>query len=371
LTRAKREACYPLRKKHAIQKLTVKDAAQLLIRFFCLNYSFSVVCNLGPLGDVLYLSRADVEKLRIPIEEIIQVVEEAFCEKAMGRTEVPPKPGIHPQEDAFIHAMPAYLPKMRAAGVKWVSGFSANPGRGLPYISGLLILNDIETGFPVCVMDCTWITAKRTGAATAVAAKHLAKEDSKVLGILGCGAQGRSNLEALKTVCKDLEEVKAYDISEENLRKYVEEMTAKHGLKIIPVHSPRKAVENCDILVTAGPILKHSQPVIEKFWFKSGGFACALDFDSYWKPEAMRSMTKFCTDDRDQLEYYRTQGYFSDIPKVYADLGEIVSGKKLGREDSKERILTMNLGLAIEDIATAILVYEKARKARVGTRLPL
>jgi ornithine cyclodeaminase/alanine dehydrogenase len=326
---------------------------------------------MAPLGDFLYLSRTDVEKLRIPIEEIIRAVEEVFREKSMGRTEVPPKPGIHPQEDAFIHAMPAYLPKMKAAGVKWVSGFPANPGRGLPYISGLLVLNDVQTGFPVCVMDCTWITAKRTGAATAVAAKHLAREDSRVLGILGCGAQGRSNLEALKTVCKDLEEVKAYDISEENLRKYVEEMTAQHGLKISPVHSPRKAVENCDMVVTAGPILKHPQPVIDESWFKNGGFACSLDFDSYWKPEAMHSMTKFCTDDREQLEYYRTQGYFSNIPDVYADLGEIVSGKKPGRESSGERTMAMNLGLAIEDIATAILVYEKARKARVGTRLPL
>ena len=322
-------------------------------------------------GDVLYLSRTDVEELRIPIEEVIRAVEEAFREKAAGKTEVPPKPGIHPQEDAFIHAMPAYLPKMRAAGVKWVSGFPANPGRGLPYISGLLILNDIQTGFPVCVMDCTWITAKRTGAATAVAAKHLAKEDSEVMGILGCGRQGRSNLEALKTVCKDLKEVKAYDTNEENLRKYVEEMTVEHGLKIIPVRSPKKAVEDCDIVVTAGPILKHPQPVIGKSWFKNGGFACTLDFDSYWKPEAMHSMNKFCTDDREQLEYYKTQGYFSDVPEVYADLGEIVSGKNQGRESSRERIMAMNLGLAIEDIATAILVYEKARKTRVGTRLPL
>jgi ornithine cyclodeaminase/alanine dehydrogenase len=326
---------------------------------------------MGRSGDLLYLSRADVEKLRIPMGEIIRIVQEAFCEKGLGRTEAPPKPGVHPQEDAFIHAMPAYLPQMRAAGVKWVSGFPANPGRGLPYISGLLVLNDIQTGFPVCVMDCTWITAKRTGAATAVAAKHLAKEDSEAIGILGCGAQGRSNLEALKTVCKDLKEVKAYDISEENLHKYVEEMTAEHGLKIIPVHSPRKAVEDCDIVVTAGPILKHPQPVIQKSWFKRGGFACALDFDSYWKPEAMHSMNKFCTDDREQLEYYRIQGYFSDVPEIYADLGEIVSGKKQGRESLGERIMAMNLGLAIEDIATAILVYEKARKTEVGTRLPL
>jgi len=326
---------------------------------------------MSSLGEILYLSRHDIENLNIPMSEVIRVVEEAFLEKAEGRIEVPPKPGIHPQKDAFIHAMPAYIPKMKSAGMKWVSGFPENPKRGLPYISGLLILNDPETGFPISVMDCTWITAKRTGAATAIAAEHLARQDSKVLGILGCGVQGRSNLEALTAVCKNLEEVKAYDISEKNLQKYVEEMTTKHGLKVIPVTSPRKAVENCDIIITAGPILKHPHPLIEASWFKDGGFACALDFDSYWKPEAMHSMNKFCTDDQNQLAYYKKVGYFSNIPQVYADLGEIVNVKKPGRENPKERIMSMHLGLAIEDMATAILIYKKAKKKAAGTKLPL
>jgi len=326
---------------------------------------------MSSLREVLYLSRHDIENLNIPITEVIRVVEKAFLEKAEGRTEVPPKPGIHPQKDAFIHAMPAYIPKMKSAGIKWVSGFPENPKHGLPYISGLLILNDPETGFPISVMDCTWITAKRTGAATAIAAKHLAKQDSKVLGILGCGVQGRSNLEALTVTCKNLEEVKAYDISERNLERYVEEMAAKHGLAVVPVSSPRKAVENCDIIVTAGPILKHPYPVIEASWFKDGGFACALDFDSYWKPEAMHSMNKFCTDDHNQLDYYKKVGYFSNIPQAYADLGEIVNGKKPGRENPEERIMSMHLGLSIEDMATAILIYGKANKTGEGTRLPL
>ncbi|MGD8506585.1 MAG: ornithine cyclodeaminase family protein [Candidatus Bathyarchaeota archaeon] len=322
-------------------------------------------------GEILYLTRLDIEKLDIPIIEVIQVVEDVFREKAAGRTEVPPKPGIHPQPDAFIHAMPASIPKMGAAGVKWVSGFPKNLKHGLPYISGLLILSDIETGIPMCVMDCTWITAKRTGAATAIAAKHLAREDSRVLGILGCGVQGRSNVEALMNVFKDLEMVKAYDISKRNLRTYVKEMNAKYPLRIVPVGSPRKAVEDCDIVVTTGPILKHPTPVIESSWFKDGGFACPLDFDSYWKPDAMYSMDKFCTDDKDQLAYYQKLGYFSRIPNVYADLGELITGKKPGRQNPKERTMSMNLGLAIEDMGTAILIYEKAKKAMVGARLPL
>jgi ornithine cyclodeaminase/alanine dehydrogenase len=211
----------------------------------------------------------------------------------------------------------------------------------------------------------------RTGAATAVAAKHLANVDSKVVGILGCGVQGRSNLEALLVVLKGIEEVRAYDIIDANLRRYVDEMKTKHGLRVIGVDSPRKSVEGCDVVVSAGPILKHPKPVIEADWLKDGGFACALDFDSYWKPEAMQGMDKFCTDDKEQLAYYRTQGYFSDIPEVHAELGEIVIGKKAGRENRKERTMSMNLGTATNDIAAATLIHMKARQKSIGKRLAL
>jgi ornithine cyclodeaminase/alanine dehydrogenase-like protein (mu-crystallin family) len=330
-----------------------------------------MVYIMGSLGKLLYLSRDEIEKLNVSMKEVIKAVEEAFLEKAKGKTEAPPKPGVHPQNDAFIHAMPAYLSRIRVAGVKWVSGFPENPKRGMPYISGLLVLNDLETGFPICVMDCTWITAKRTGAATAVAARYLAREDSKTLGILGCGVQGRSNLEALMVVCDGLEEVRAYDVNGGNLRSYVEEMTVEHKVKVVPVNSPKKAVENCDIVVTAGPILKNPKPVIEASWFKNGGFACPIDFDSYWKPEAIHSMGKFCTDDLEQLAYYEMQGYFSNIPKVYAELSEIVGGEKHGREMPQERIMSMNLGLAIEDMATAKLVYDRARQMNAGMMLQL
>lgn len=312
-----------------------------------------------------------MEKLGISMSEVIRVVSQAFRDKAEGFAEVPPKPGVHPKKDAFIHAMPAYLSNMRAAGVKWVSGFPENPGRGLPYVSGVIVLNDVDTGFPLCVMDCTWITAMRTGAATAVAAKHLANRDSKVIGILGCGTQGRSNLEALLVVLKEVEEVKAYDVSTINLRRYVDEMTNKHEICVADVDSPRKAVEKCDVVVTAGPILKHPKPVIEASWFKDGGFACALDFDSYWKPEAMRSMDKLCTDDKEQLAYYKELGYFTDIPEVYAEIGDVAIARKAGRESKEERIMAVNLGTAINDVATAKLVFERASRENMGTRLRL
>jgi ornithine cyclodeaminase/alanine dehydrogenase len=284
---------------------------------------------------------------------------------------MPPKPGIHPVKDSFIHAMPAYVAAMKAAGVKWVSGFPDNYKKGLPYISGLLILNDPETGIPIAVMDCSWITAMRTGAATAVAAKYLARKDSSVMAILGCGVQGRTNLEAVKVAFPKLSTVSAYDIDPKVLARYAKDMETKHRVKVVPVDSPRRAVEGSDIVVTAGPILKHPHPVIEPSWFKEGGFACPLDFDSYWKDDAMQSVDKFCTDDKYQLEYYKTVGYFGGVPKVHADLGEIVAGKKSSREQDDERIMSMNLGVAIEDMATAIRIYKRAKTRGIGTWVPL
>ena len=320
---------------------------------------------------VLYLSTKDIEEVSLSMAEINDVVEKAFREKGEGRVEMPPKPGIHPKADAFIHAMPAFIPKMKVAGMKWVSGFPSNHKYNLPYIMGVLVLNDLNTGGPICIMDAAWVTAKRTGAATAVAAKYLAKKDSRIFGILGCGVQGRSNLEAVFTAFKGLEEVRAYDISKTNLERYVLDMTKKFGLHVVAVDSPKKAVEGCNIVVTAGPILKHPKPAIEAAWFDDGSFACSLDFDSCWKPQAMRSMHKFCTDDLEQLLYYQSVGYFRDIPNVHADLGELVTGKKSGRENDFERTMSMNLGLAIEDMATAIKIYDKAKSKGIGTWLKL
>ncbi|UCD96489.1 MAG: ornithine cyclodeaminase family protein [Candidatus Bathyarchaeota archaeon] len=323
------------------------------------------------MNGILYLSRKDIETLEIPMKTVIQVVEDAFREKASAKVEVPPKPGIHPRQNAFIHAMPAWIPRMEAAGVKWVSGFPENPKQNLPYISGLLILNNPKTGLPISVMDCTWITAKRTGAATAVAAKYLAHPDSRVVGIIGCGVQGRSNLEALKLVCFNLEQVQAYDINKANLEKYVDEMKLKHRIAVTAANSPRNAVTDCDVVVTAGPILRKPKPIIEDSWLKPGGLACPLDFDSYWKLKTIQEMDKFYTDDKNQLEYYQKHGFIRARPPVYAELSELVTGKKPGRENVDERIMSMNLGLAIEDIATASLIYERAVQKKVGVKLPL
>jgi ornithine cyclodeaminase/alanine dehydrogenase len=322
-------------------------------------------------NQLLYLSQADVEAVGVTMAEVIDALEIAFREKGEDRIEMPPKPGIHPGGgDNFIHAMPAYIPALRSAGVKWVSGFPENHKQGLPYITGLLIYNDVETGVPLAVMDCIWITGMRTGAATAVAAKYLARPESSIVGVLGCGVQGRTNVEALN-VLFPLERVMAYDVDAQVARSYAEWIRARFDLEVVVVDTPREAVGGCDLIVTAGPILKAPHATIQAGWMEEGAFASLVDFDSYWQPGAMKETAKFCTDDHAQLRYYESVGYFQDIPPVHADLGELVTGQKPGRETPQERTMTANLGLALDDMAVAPLLYHKAVETRIGTWLPL
>ena len=319
---------------------------------------------------LLYLSRKDVEHVALDMATIIQLLDSAFREKGEGRVEMPPKPGIHTQPDAFIHAMPAYIPRMRSAGVKWVSGYPANQALGLPYITGLLILNDVETGLPYAAMDCTWITAYRTAAATALSARFLARPESQIAGILACGVQGRTNLEALKVIFP-IQRAYAYDIVPEVQERFIREMSEKLGIEITGVDDPLKAVVDSDLVVTSGPILKHPKPTIQKDWLKPGAFGSAVDFDSYWHPSAMAQMDRISTDDHAQFQYYRSVGYFGQTPDPYADLGEIVAGIKPGRQRDDERTLAINLGLALDDMAVAPEVYRRARELGLGVWLPL
>ena len=320
---------------------------------------------------LLYLSQKEVAAAGPSMSEIIKALETAFREKGENRSEMPPKPGIHPGGgDNFIHAMPAYIPALQSAGVKWVSGFPENAQHGLPYITGLLILNDCETGLPLAVMDCVWITAMRTGAATALSARYLARAESAVVGVLGCGVQGRTNLEALN-VLFPVERVMAYDTVADAAKMYKQEIESRFDLETVVVNTPREAVSGCDIIVTAGPILRKPHATIQAGWMDPGAFASLVDFDSYWHPNAMAEAAKFCTDDTQQLEHYQQVGYFKDIPDIHGDLGELVTEKIPGRETASEKTMTANLGLAIDDMAVAPLIYKNAIEQKIGTWLQL
>jgi ornithine cyclodeaminase/alanine dehydrogenase-like protein (mu-crystallin family) len=319
---------------------------------------------------ILYLSRADVETVNLPMQEIIELLETAFREKGNGKVEMPPKPGIHTMPDAFIHAMPAFIPAMRSAGIKWVSGYPENYKRELPYITGLLILNDVETGIPYAMMDCTWITAMRTGAASALSAKYLARPESATVGILACGVQGRANLEALACLFP-IQRAYAYDIFPSVQDRFVSEMKDQFKFEILGAKGPKEAVVESDLVVTSGPILKHPSPAIEKDWLKPGGYGSAVDFDSYWSGAALAQMDLISTDDHEQFQYYKSVGYFRQTPRPYADLGELVAGLKPGRKDEKQRTLAINLGLAMDDMAVAPEIYRRALEKGLGAWLPL
>lgn len=324
--------------------------------------------------EVLYLSREDVERLSLSMKEVLEAVDQGFKLKGLGKTEMPPKPGIHTRPNAFIHAMPAYVREMEVAGLKWVSGYPSNMEKGLPYITGLLVLNSPETGIPLAVMDCAWITAMRTGASAGISAKYLARQESSVIAILGCGVQARTSLRALVETLPDLSSVRCYDLYPEASKRFIDEMRCIFPqLQMKDCRSPVEMIEGADVVVTAIPIVTEPKPPLDARMLKKGGLAVSLDYDSAWTNSAMKECDKFVSDDIDQLLSTREEGvYFGGIPEtIYADLGELAAGLKPGREDPRERIFSMNMGIAVNDMVTARLVYERALERGVGTKLPL
>ncbi|MBN1853597.1 MAG: ornithine cyclodeaminase family protein [Pirellulales bacterium] len=155
--------------------------------------------------EFLYLSQEDVIGVEMPMADVITVVEDALTEHGLGYYENPPKPALHPLPQAYSHAMPGYLSRKKVAGIKWVSGFFGNPEIDLPSLMGLTVLNDVETGQPLAVMDCGWITAMRTGEVSGVATKYLALPDVTSIGVVGTGVQGHVNVLAIAEVAPSLQ----------------------------------------------------------------------------------------------------------------------------------------------------------------------
>lgn len=309
--------------------------------------------------EFIYLSQEDVLDLKIPMKEVIELVELGLSEHGHGRVENPPKPGIHSKPDAFIHAMPAYYEKLGIGGLKWVSGYPSNRAVNLPQIAGLMIVNDMETGMPLAVMDCRWITAVRTAAVSAITAKYCAAEGTESLGIVGCGVQGRMNLVGFKEVIPTLKKVRVFDISEGAMQSIKEDYEDELGVEIIACSSVESAVDGMDMILTATQRLK--EPLVRNEWFKPGCLGFGLEASRAWYGDAILKADKFITDSWDQTVYFYEHGAFPDgLPNLYAELGEVVAGKKPGRESQNERILAISIGLALEDVILANRVYEVA-----------
>jgi len=324
--------------------------------------------------ELVYLSQADVKSLDMSMREVLDALDLGFAAKGRGNTEMPPKPGIHTRPDCFIHAMPAYVRELEVAGLKWVSGYPPNTARGLPYITGLLVLNDCETGVPLAVMDCAWITAMRTGASVGISARYLARAGSDTVAIVGCGVQARTSLMALVEEVPALAEVRCYDLFSEATKRFIADMAACFpALRFVACASAPDAVRPADVVVSAVPIVVDPAPDLDAGMLKQGGLGVSLDYDSAWTSAAMRECDKFCSDDIGQLLATKKHGvYFGGIPAVIsADLGELAAGLKPGRENHTESIFSMNMGIAVDDMVTAKALYERALERGAGVRLPL
>jgi len=321
---------------------------------------------------LLYLSRDDVAGLGLPMADVLTAVEESFRRKGRGEVQLPAKVGVVADGGAFAHAMPAFVPAARALGVKWIGVFPDNPARGLPTTSGLIVLDDPETGLPLAVMDAAVVTSLRTGASAGVAARFLAREGAQVAAIVGCGVQGRSSLRALAEALPGLREVRCRDTSEAAVRSFVAELgSLRTDLELRICDAAPDAVRGADVVVTAIP-MGVGRPPLDAGLLGRGALAVTLDYDSAWTPAALVQADRLVTDDLDQTLATKAAGsYFAGLPEIDADLGRIVAGLEPGRLNGGQRIFCLNLGIATHDMLTARLVYDRALAVSAGTRLPL
>jgi alanine dehydrogenase len=301
---------------------------------------------------VRVLARADVARLLPGLHEQVDLVENTYVAVANGEVELPPKPGIHPRDDAFIHAMPAYLRGQDVAAMKWVSGYPGNAARGLPYISGVIIVNDPATGVPLAFMDAAEITAARTAAASGACIRRWAPEGWRTAAVLGVGEQGRYHLGILRALNPSAE-IRVFD---PNPAQYAR----VEGVE--PAPSARAAVETAQVIVTAGPILDQPDPPLSRDWLGDGYLLLPLDFDSYAQASCVRSTDWFVVDDVPQFDYYREHGVFADWPRPRGSVGEALREGWGGT-----RIACVNLGIGALDAAFAAAALRAAEQAGSGT----
>ncbi|MDO8578803.1 MAG: ornithine cyclodeaminase family protein [Dehalococcoidales bacterium] len=303
----------------------------------------------------LILNKKQVLDL-LKMSEVITVVEQAFRDLAAGNSSMPPKAYLSVEKGDF-RAMPAALPG--AAGLKWVSVHPDNPAHGLPTVMAVLIYNDPQTGFPLAIMDATEITAYRTGATAAIAAKYLAREDSQTLGIIGAGRQAYTQLEAHAELF-DLKTIKIYDLSPEAARKLISSFP-----RLPLIEASLQETAGCDIVCALAPT---REPFIKREWIVPGAHINAVGADAKGKEELDPAILKNAVVVVDDVRQASSAGEINvpvakgiySVNEIYGNLAEIISGKKPGRKDRQAITVFDSTGLAIEDVAVAKLLYDKA-----------
>lgn len=325
--------------------------------------------------EVLWISGNEIESLNIPMKDVIDAVETGFATLGRGEGELPPKIGIYPRKDSFIHAMPCYLGgRVDRAGIKSVSAYPANPAKGLPYISGVMVLLDAETGLPIALMNAAGITAMRTAAASGVYARHFGDPDTESIAIVGTGVQGRANLLAMMEIFPKLTTVRCYGVREESVQRFIDDMAP--GLpeaEFISDPSLQAAVSEADVVLTCTPMSKTPDRPITRKMLKDTCLSIAVDYDASFHADVFRD-SHFTCDNHTQYTWTREQGpYFQNgYPgpnEIDADMGEICAGNKTGVRHGRRGAVLM--GIAAHDVMTAKLIHERAESAGIGTKVEL
>lgn len=332
----------------------------------------------------IYLSQEDVIACgALDMAATMETVEEAFRVHGKGDYRQPNKVSLRWSDEETteetkgrLMAMPAYIGgRFAVAGIKWIPSVPSNPKKcGLPRASALIILNDPETGLPLAVMDGTVISAMRTGAVSGVGAKYLARPNSRVLAIVGAGVQARTQLAALRLALPRLELVKIYDPDRERASVFAAEVANKYRLEVNVCSEAKEAIKGCDVLTTPTVAI---EPYVEPEWLKPGCYYADISSHDA-KVEVYLRADKLVVDDWGEVKHYDTllltrayrAGLLSD-KHIYAEIGQIVTGQKPGRESEEEVIVFHPVGLGIIDIAAAYRVYQLALARGVGIKLPL
>ncbi len=319
----------------------------------------------------LVLSRSDVEGL-LDLDSCFSAVEEAFRQHGAGKAQRPGALGVPGHEGGF-HIKAGILNGFFATKVN--GNFFENEKRGLPRIQGVIVVSDASTGTPLAVMDSVEITKLRTAAATAVAAKHLARPGSQVVTICGCGEQGRAQLRALARVLH-LRTVHCFDEKEERARRFAKDLNAELGVEMRPANDLRTAAQASDVLVTCTP---SKNPLLLPGFLSPGTFLAAIGADSEEKQEldpAVMASSTIVTDVTEQCAAFGDlhHALASGLVKredVHAELGEVVAGRKPGRRSADEVIVFDSTGMALQDVSAASVVFARARAAGRGLAVDL
>lgn len=323
--------------------------------------------------DVLVLTKREIESV-LTIEDAIEAVQDGFKAYNSGKAVVPFPVALQiPDHNGDIHIKPGYIKGYDTYTIKIASGFYDNPKLNLPATHGMLLLFDSKTGFPLCFeVDRCYLTDLRTAAAGAVAARVLAKKSVKRVAVIGTGTQARLQIEALSKV-RRFDELRVWGRNPGNVTRYVADMKKVLKANIIPAKTAEEAVVGSDIVVTA---TMASTPIVKASWIGKGTHITAMGSDSPEKQEletaVLGKADKIVVDSLRQcaglgeVHHALEDGTISE-KDVYAELGEVLLGRKKGRESDSEITICDLTGIAVQDVVTSQLVYERALKKKIGS----